>query len=96
MMQSNFLLFDNHSADWSSSNAGLEGHGPTKTIMSGSGPWYGRYVDEDTKAKEERPDGRAKDLPYVGMRQRQTPELGPIGLGCRWMGNVGRQRRPSP
>ena len=25
-----------------------------------SGPWYGRYVDEDTKAKKGRPDGRTK------------------------------------
>ena len=28
--------------------------------MSGSGPWYGRYVDEDTKAKEGSSDGARK------------------------------------
>ena len=28
--------------------------------MSGSGQWYGRYVDEDTKAKEESSEGARK------------------------------------
>ena len=47
--------------------------------MSGSGPWYGRYIDKILKLRKEGFMERAEDL----YRCAAAAKLGPIGLRKR-------------